>query len=89
VISLPELNQVYCGFVARLPGRVMATAVPPEAMEVGWFTEQEMRALDNWDPAGRIDVGIQFAFFRSRVFEFIQQTDSFMRLISPDGIRYL
>jgi ADP-ribose pyrophosphatase YjhB (NUDIX family) len=89
VISLPQLNQVYCGFVARLPGCVTATAVPPEAMEVGWFTEEEVRALDNWDPGGRIDVGIQFAFFRSRVFELIQQTDSFMRLISPAGIRYL
>jgi ADP-ribose pyrophosphatase YjhB (NUDIX family) len=89
VISLPQLNQVYCGFIARLPGRVVATAVPPEATEVGWFTEEEVRALDNWDPAGRIDIGMQFAFFRSRVFEFIQQTDGFMRMISTDGVRYL
>ncbi len=89
VISLPEINQVHFGFVARLPGRVAATAVPPEALEVGWFTEDEVRALDHWGPGGRIDVGVQFAFFRSRGFEFIQQTDNFMRLISPDGIRYL
>ncbi len=89
VISLPEINQVHFGFVARLPGRVTAAAVPPEALEVGWFTEEEVRALDHWGPGGRIDVGVQFAFFRSLAFGFIQQSDNFMRLISPDGIRYL
>jgi ADP-ribose pyrophosphatase YjhB (NUDIX family) len=89
VISLPEMNQVYHGFIARLPARVPATAKPPESTEVGWFTEQQMSALDNWDPAANIDVGVQFEFFRRQAFGFIQQTDSFLRVISAEGIHYL
>ena len=30
-----------------------STATPPESLEVGWFTESQMRALDNWDPAAQ------------------------------------
>jgi ADP-ribose pyrophosphatase YjhB (NUDIX family) len=89
VISLPKLNQVHYGFIARLPSRVPAIAAPPESLEVGWFSEKEVRALDNWDPAANIEIGIQFEFFRARGFEFIQQTDEFLRVIGPDGIRYL
>jgi ADP-ribose pyrophosphatase YjhB (NUDIX family) len=89
VISLPRLNQVYHGFIARLPAMVPAMATPPESLEVGWFTESQVRALDNWDPAAHIDIGIQFEFFRASCFEFIQQTDEFLRVIGPAGVRYL
>jgi 8-oxo-dGTP diphosphatase len=89
VISLPRMNQVHHGFIARLPARIPAVAVPPESLEVGWFTEEEVRALDNWSPAAHIDIGVQFEFFRTRAFEFIQQTDEFLRVIGPDGVRYL
>lgn len=89
IISLPHLNQVHQGFVARLPSPVDALAVPPESLEVGWFSESEVRALDHWDPAASIEMGVQFEFFRGRGFEFIQQTDEFLRVISAEGIRYL
>ena len=89
VISLPRMNQVYHGFIARLPERVQARAAPPESLEVGWFTESEVRALDNWDPAANIETGVQFDFFRAPGFEFIQQTEEFLRVIGPAGIRYL
>lgn len=89
VISLPHLNQVYHGFVARLPAMVPVSACPPESLEVGWFTESEVRALDNWAPAANIEIGVQFDFFRMPAFGFIQQTDKFLRVISADGIRYL
>ena len=89
VISLPRMNQVYHGFIVRLTSRLPAVATPPESTEVGWFTESEVRALDNWDPAANIDIGVQFDFFRTRAFEFIQQTEDFLRIIGPDGIRYL
>ncbi|HXC60178.1 MAG TPA: NUDIX hydrolase [Steroidobacteraceae bacterium] len=89
VISLPRMNQVYHGFVARVATPVAVTAAPPESLEVGWFTESEVRALDNWDPATNIDLAVQFEFFRGHGFEFIQQTDEFLRIIGPDGIRYL
>jgi len=89
VISLPRMNQVYHGFIARLPARVPATATPPESLEVGWFSESEVRALDNWNPAANIDIGVQFNFFRTPAFEFIQQTEEFLRVIGSDGVRYL
>jgi len=89
LISLPKMNQVHHGFIARLPGVVAATASPPESLDVGWFTEGEVRALDNWDPAANIDIGVQFDFFRARAFEFIQETDEFLRVIGPDGMKYL
>jgi ADP-ribose pyrophosphatase YjhB (NUDIX family) len=89
VISLPELNQIHYGFIARLPSIVPASAAPPESLEVGWFSECECRQLDSWAPAARLDVSIQFEFFRSRAFGFIQQTDAFMRLITTDGFKYL
>ena len=89
VISLPRMNQVYHGFIARLPERIPATAAPPESLEVGWFTESEVHNLDTWDPAANIDTGVQFDFFRGPAFQFIQQTDEFLRVIGPGGIRYL
>ena len=89
VISLPHLNQVYHGFVARLSSCVQPVAAPPECLEAGWFSEVQVRALDNWGPAASIDVATQFEFFRTPSFQFIQQTDTFLRVIGPDGIRYL
>lgn len=89
VISIPAMNQVYHGFIARLPAMVEARPVPPESLEVGWFTEEQVRTIDNWAPAASIDMGIQFAFFRARAFEFIQQSEGFLRVISSEGIRYL
>lgn len=89
VISLPHLNQVHHGFLARLPSRVPAAAAPPESLEVGWFTESEVRALDNWDPAANIEMNVQFDFFRQQAFGFIQQNPEFLRVIDTTGIRYL
>lgn len=89
VISLPKMNQVHYGFIARLPAVVPARCCPPETLDVGWFTEDEVRALDNWGPAANIDVGVQFDFFRARGFEYIQQTDEFLRVLGPQGVRYL
>jgi len=89
LISLPQLNQVCHGFIARLPATVPARAVPPESLEAGWFSEGECRALDSWEPASSVDIGVQFNFFRTPTFGIIQNTVGFLRLISADGIRYL
>lgn len=88
-ISLPALNQIYQGFIARLPAVVPARATPPESLEVGWFSESECRQIDSWAPAASIDMGVQFEFFRARTFGFIQQNDEFLRIIGAGGFRYL
>lgn len=89
VISLPRMNQVHYGFIVRLSAPVPAKAMPPESLEVGWFSEGEVRALDNWDPAANIEIGVQFDFFRASAFGFIQQTEAFLRVFGADGVRYL
>jgi NADH pyrophosphatase NudC (nudix superfamily) len=89
VISLPKLNQIHHGFIARLPETVPACAAPPESLEVGWFSESECREIESWAPAASIDIGVQFEFFRARAFEFIQQNDEFLRVIRTDGFKYL
>lgn len=89
VISLPRLNQIYHGFIVRLPAPVRAAPVPPESIEVGWFNESEVCALDNWEPGTAIDFGVQFGFFRTQSFELIQQTDRFLRIVGSGGVRYL
>lgn len=89
VVSLPHLNQVHHGFLARLDEPGTAVAMPPESLEVGWFSEEQVRAMDNWAPAASIDIGEQFAFFRAQVFHYIQETDRFLRVIGPEGVRYL
>ncbi|MEP7314701.1 MAG: NUDIX domain-containing protein [Pseudomonadota bacterium] len=89
VISLPAMNQIYHGFIARLPAMVLAQASPPESLEVGWFSESEVRALDNWGPAAGIDMSVQFDFFRAGAFGFIQHTDEFLRVLTAGEMRYL
>ena len=73
----------------QLPDMIEAHGEAPEALEVGCYTEKQARPMDNWAPAGIIDIGVQFQCFRSQSFEFIQQGEEFLRLIRPAGIAYL
>jgi hypothetical protein len=36
-----------------------------------------------------MEIGVQFDFFRRQAFGFIQQTESFLRVIDAGGIPYL
>jgi ADP-ribose pyrophosphatase YjhB (NUDIX family) len=49
-IDVPQMNQIYHIFTARLPERVTASAVEPEALAVGWFSEHELSRIALWDP---------------------------------------
>lgn len=90
VISLPKINQVYHVFVARLERAVCPSAVPPESLEVGWFSEPELRKLDVWEPDVSIDTRRTFASVRAGRFEFLQHSDGFSRAIGEQGtITYL
>jgi 8-oxo-dGTP diphosphatase len=55
VVSVPKINQVYHIFIARLDEIVPASAVPPESLEVGWFSERDLASLEIWDPGADVD----------------------------------
>lgn len=85
VISLPNINQVYHVFIAHLERTVCASALPPESLEVGWFSETELRKLRIWEPDASIDTRLCFASVRAGRFEFVQRSDEFSRLIGGQG----
>lgn len=56
--ALLVLTQVFaCNriFIARLDESVPASAVPPESLEVGWFSERDLANLEIWDPSADVD----------------------------------
>lgn len=90
VVSIPKINQVYHIFIARLNEMVPASAVVPESLDVGWFSEDDLAGLDMWDPAASVDTDLLFEGVRTGRFDFYQQTDDFSRVITERGlIRYL
>ncbi len=90
VASIPAINQVYHIFAVALAKMLPATAVPPESIDVGWFTRQQLRSLDLWEPASRVDHESLFAGARTGHFNFYQESDDFSRMIRRHGeIEYL
>ncbi len=89
LVSIPKINQVYHTFIVRLQERLPASAVQPESLEVGWFSEAELRQIELWDPGAHLDMELLFEVARSGRFHFHQQTDSFSRVITEQGrVRY-
>jgi ADP-ribose pyrophosphatase YjhB (NUDIX family) len=91
ILSLPALNQVYVGFIASLDPMFPATAVPPEALSVRWFSESEFQKTDIWPPFAMSPVSAAeiFELFRPGAHKFYQQSDTFYRYISQGEITYL
>ena len=88
--SLPRINQVYHVFNVHLSEALDATAVAPEALAVGWFSQQQLAELDLWDPADGLDLDLLFDSVRNGRFDFHQRSDQFSRIISESRLaRYL
>jgi len=60
VILLPWLNQTYHVFIACLPEMLPARAVPPESIEVGWFSKDELARIEMWDPDTVLNTTVLF-----------------------------
>ena len=60
VIALPAMNQTYHVFVARLPEMLPACATPPETVDVGWFSKEELVRIDMWDPDTVLNTALLF-----------------------------
>lgn len=90
VVSIPRINQVYHAFIAVLEHTAAASAVQPECLDVGWFSESDLGRLDLWEPFAELGTGRLFDSVRKRSFDFYQQSDNFSRVISHQGrFRYL
>jgi hypothetical protein len=56
----------------------------PEALEAGWFLENEYPLTEVWDPAVNFDIGRLYNRARTRRFDFYQRSDDAFRIIT-DG----
>ena len=87
VLSVPHINQVYHVFVAYLDEPQAATPVPPETVEVRWFSQENCTAADAgiWDAAAHVDYAQLFEMLRARRCDFFQWNDDYRRVICGDG----
>jgi len=87
VLSVPHINQVYHVFVAYLDEPQAATPVPPETVEVRWFSQENCTAADAgiWDAAAHVDYAQLFELLRGRRGDIFQWNDDYRRLLRADG----
>jgi ADP-ribose pyrophosphatase YjhB (NUDIX family) len=87
VLSVPHINQMYHVFVAYLEEPHAVAPVPPESLEVRWFSQEDCTAADAgiWDAAAHVDYARLFEILRSRRCDFFQWNDDYRRVICADG----
>jgi ADP-ribose pyrophosphatase YjhB (NUDIX family) len=87
VLSVPHINQVYHVFVAYLEEPQAVAPVPPESLEVRWFSQVDCTAPEAgiWDAAAHVDYARLFEILRSRRCDFFQWNDDYRRIICRDG----
>jgi ADP-ribose pyrophosphatase YjhB (NUDIX family)/ribosomal protein S27AE len=90
IVSLPGLNQVHMAFLAVLDQPVPLHPSVPEVQDGRWFHEKDYPTEGMWEPAAGFDISRVFDRVRTGRFEFYQQTDDVLRVISRDSsIQYL
>jgi 8-oxo-dGTP diphosphatase len=89
LVSLPQMNQFYAIYTARLPDTVPLRAKAPESLDARWVTTTELASIKLWDPAIGFDMTRVYRNAQSGRFEFYQQTESFLRCFTQDRIAYL
>jgi ADP-ribose pyrophosphatase YjhB (NUDIX family) len=71
IVDVPQLNQRYHIYTAHLTVRVPASAVAPECLQVGWFSQRDLSRIAVWDPGlfgiGAPPVGGPTALFRQKI----------------------
>ena len=84
-LSLPVINQVYFMFAASLEDVLSARSNPPESVAADWFSEGDLRAVTQWEPASHVDVPALFAGAATGRFDFHQLSDEFSRIVINRG----
>jgi ADP-ribose pyrophosphatase YjhB (NUDIX family) len=87
VLSVPHINQVYQVFVAYLDKTQAVAPVPPESLDVRWFSQADCMAADSgiWDAAAHVDYEQLFEMLRARRGDLFQWNDHYRRVVSGDG----
>jgi ADP-ribose pyrophosphatase YjhB (NUDIX family) len=82
VLSLPALNQVCFCFLSMLERAMSLKPELSEVLEAAWFLEKEYPTEEVWGPSVNFDIGLVFDRVRTGRFDFYQQTDDALRVIS-------
>ena len=87
VLSITHINQVCHVFVAYLDEPQVVVPVPPECVDVRWFSEANCTAADAdiWDAAAHVNYELVFTVLRSRRGDVFQWNDDYRRTIFGDG----
>jgi ADP-ribose pyrophosphatase YjhB (NUDIX family) len=87
VLSITHINQIYHVFVAYVDEPHAVAPVPPESVEVRWFSQADCMAADTeiWDPADDVDYEQLFEMLRARRGDLFQWNNDYQRIIGGDG----
>jgi ADP-ribose pyrophosphatase YjhB (NUDIX family) len=86
IVSLPKMNQVHMAFLTVLDAPISLRPSLPEVQDARWFLERDYPAEGMWGPAIGFDIGRLFDRVRTGRFEFYQQTDDALRVITVDSL---
>jgi ADP-ribose pyrophosphatase YjhB (NUDIX family) len=90
IVSLPKMNQVHMAFLAVVDAPIPLHPSLPEVQDARWFLEPDYPTEGMWSPAIGFDIGRLFDRVRTGRFEFYQQTEDTLRVISADScVHYL
>ena len=90
IVSLPKMNQVHIAFLAVLDAPIPLHPSLPEVQDARWFLEQDYPTEGMWGPANGFDIARLFDRVRTGRFEFYQQTEDALRVITTDSfVHYL
>jgi hypothetical protein len=54
------MNQTYHVFLACLSEILPARAMPPESLDVGWFSKEDLVRMEMWDPDAVLNTALLF-----------------------------
>jgi ADP-ribose pyrophosphatase YjhB (NUDIX family) len=86
IVSLPKMNQVHVAFLTVLDAPIPLQPSLAEVQDARWFLEQDYPTEGMWEPAIGFDIGRLFDRVRTGRFEFYQQTEDALRVITADSV---
>ena len=92
VMSVTQLNQVHHVFVVYLPEPAAVAPVPPESLDVRWFSEADCVRADAefWEPGTHVDYTTLFRILGGGRCDLFQWNEDYQRIITADGqVRYV
>ena len=82
VFSIPDINQIYVAFIARIQEPVELQPKLPETTEIAWFEKEAYPHDEMWEPSSMFDIPRVYDSIKHNRFDFIQRTDEYLRVVS-------